>query len=54
MPQPLAYPYGYVSAVGPREAAMAREAGYVSAVTAPRLIAFGAMPTIFMRCRVFR
>jgi peptidoglycan/xylan/chitin deacetylase (PgdA/CDA1 family) len=33
MPRHLAYPYGYVLAVGPREVAMAREAGYVSAVT---------------------
>ena len=29
----MAYPYGYASAVGPREVALAKEAGYVSAVT---------------------
>ena len=29
----LAYPYGYAAAVGPREVGMAKEAGYVSAVT---------------------
>jgi peptidoglycan/xylan/chitin deacetylase (PgdA/CDA1 family) len=32
-PRHLAYPYGYASAVGCREADLAREAGYVSAVT---------------------
>ncbi len=32
-PLHLAYPYGYVSAVGPREAGIAGEAGFVSAVT---------------------
>jgi peptidoglycan/xylan/chitin deacetylase (PgdA/CDA1 family) len=29
----MAYPYGYVGAVGAREVALAREAGYASAVT---------------------
>jgi peptidoglycan/xylan/chitin deacetylase (PgdA/CDA1 family) len=32
-PRHLAYPYGYASAVGPREVEIAREIGYVSAVT---------------------
>ncbi|WP_127597190.1 polysaccharide deacetylase family protein [Nitratireductor alexandrii] len=32
-PRHMAYPYGYVSAVGAREVALAREAGYASAVT---------------------
>lgn len=32
-PRHLAYPYGYASAVGCREVALAREAGYASAVT---------------------
>ena len=32
-PRHLAYPYGYASAVGCREVLMAKEAGYVSAVT---------------------
>jgi peptidoglycan/xylan/chitin deacetylase (PgdA/CDA1 family) len=32
-PVHLAYPYGYERAVGPREVALAREAGFVSAVT---------------------
>lgn len=32
-PRHLAYPYGYASAVGCREVALAKEAGYVSAVT---------------------
>ncbi len=32
-PRHLAYPYGYASAVGCREVGLAREAGYVSAVT---------------------
>lgn len=33
VPRHLAYPYGYAAAVGGREVAMARDAGYVSAVT---------------------
>lgn len=32
-PRHMAYPYGYPDAVGPREAQLASEAGYVSAVT---------------------
>ena len=32
-PRHMAYPYGYASAVGCREVALAKEAGYVSAVT---------------------
>jgi peptidoglycan/xylan/chitin deacetylase (PgdA/CDA1 family) len=32
-PRHMAYPYGYAKAVGSREVALAREAGYVSAVT---------------------
>lgn len=32
-PRHMAYPYGYESAVGPREVSLAREAGYLSAVT---------------------
>jgi len=32
-PRHLAYPYGYANAVGEREVRLAREAGYVSAVT---------------------
>jgi peptidoglycan/xylan/chitin deacetylase (PgdA/CDA1 family) len=32
-PRHMAFPYGYEEAVGPREVALAREAGYVSAVT---------------------
>ncbi|MEP1775422.1 MAG: polysaccharide deacetylase family protein [Nitratireductor sp.] len=32
-PRHMAYPYGYASAVGGREVALAREAGYLSAVT---------------------
>lgn len=32
-PRHMAYPYGYESAVGPREVRLAGEAGYVSAVT---------------------
>ena len=32
-PKHMAYPYGYASAVGCREVALAKEAGYVSAVT---------------------
>jgi len=32
-PRHMAYPYGYESAVGPREVRLAREAGYESAVT---------------------
>ena len=32
-PRHLAYPYGYESAVGSREVALAKEAGYASAVT---------------------
>lgn len=32
-PRHMAFPYGYAAAVGPREVALAREAGYVSAVT---------------------
>ena len=32
-PRHMAYPYGYASAVGCREVLMAKEAGYVSAVT---------------------
>lgn len=32
-PRHMAYPYGYEAAVGPREVRMAREAGYISAVT---------------------
>lgn len=32
-PHHMAYPYGYASAVGAREVRLAREAGYVSAVT---------------------
>jgi peptidoglycan/xylan/chitin deacetylase (PgdA/CDA1 family) len=32
-PRHLAYPYGYASAVGPREVGLAKEAGYVSAIT---------------------
>jgi len=32
-PRHLAYPYGFASAVGGREVALAREAGYLSAVT---------------------
>lgn len=32
-PRHMAYPYGYASAVGCREVALAREAGFVSAVT---------------------
>lgn len=32
-PLHMAYPYGYASAVGPREVALAKEAGYLSAVT---------------------
>lgn len=32
-PRHMAYPYGYASAVGPREVRLAREAGFVSAVT---------------------
>jgi len=32
-PRHLAYPYGYASAVGCREVKLAKEAGYVSAVT---------------------
>lgn len=32
-PRHMAYPYGYPSAVGPREVTLAREAGYASAVT---------------------
>lgn len=32
-PRHLAYPYGYESAVGPREVQLARETGYTSAVT---------------------
>jgi peptidoglycan/xylan/chitin deacetylase (PgdA/CDA1 family) len=33
MPRHMAYPYGYESAVGPREVLFASEAGYLSAVT---------------------
>ena len=33
VPRHLAYPYGFASAVGQREVGLAREAGYVSAVT---------------------
>jgi peptidoglycan/xylan/chitin deacetylase (PgdA/CDA1 family) len=33
VPRHLAYPYGYASAVGAREVGLARDAGYVSAVT---------------------
>jgi peptidoglycan/xylan/chitin deacetylase (PgdA/CDA1 family) len=32
-PRHLAYPYGYAAAVGAREVALAREAGFISAVT---------------------
>jgi peptidoglycan/xylan/chitin deacetylase (PgdA/CDA1 family) len=32
-PKHMAYPYGYAGAVGAREVALAREAGYASAVT---------------------
>ena len=32
-PRHMAYPYGYASAVGPREVELAKQAGYVSAVT---------------------
>lgn len=32
-PRHFAYPYGYASAVGPREVALAREAGFTTAVT---------------------
>ena len=32
-PHHMAYPYGYASAVGCREVALAKDAGYVSAVT---------------------
>jgi peptidoglycan/xylan/chitin deacetylase (PgdA/CDA1 family) len=33
VPRHLAYPYGYAAAVGPREVGLAKEAGYVSAIT---------------------
>ena len=32
-PRHFAYPYGYASAVGPREVALAGQAGFVTAVT---------------------
>lgn len=51
-PKHMAYPYGYVWAVGEREVRLAEEAGFVSAVTTRHgLLLQLPMPAISTRCR---